>query len=432
MPYKAGQRLPGERASKLGHLDVIKSELVNRLVEEFTSSELPQKGGELKWEPYADDDEPLQLVFAVDGSLQFVRSDFPPFKELAFIKTALLRLDQVALSKLDQDSPHPLALRDVMADSALYHATVFPMKNVSVPGLSNYHAVRQVIYESMKDQQLKEEPMKTLRWLAYEKWSGVERKSPNFECPHCHKESKGLPYDAETGKCEHCGGEVYLTDMLGFHLDLTDDSASQRVATAYMLIHETLLLFTGLHHFWEQKKMDVLSRCLFIKDGPLSLSGQYVKLVEPIRRLFAFARDKGVEIHMMGQEKSGAFFDHFEAFARHVEPHTFCLLSNDYIRREIQQRPDRGEPYGSRTNYGNKLFVKTDKYHFLVLSVPTGEYVDTTSVDDFIGLKKILGSLRPLVSNSYEGALIPVQLANGVASLSTYPSARILKVFADI
>jgi hypothetical protein len=108
------------------------------------------------------------------------------------------------------------------------------------------------------------------------------------------------------------------------------------------------------------------------------------------------------------------------------------LLSNDYIRREIQQRPDRGEPYGSRTNYGNKLFVKTDKYHFLVLSVPTGEYVDTNSVDDFIGLNKMLGSLRPLVSNSYEGALLPVQLANGVASLSTYPSARILKVFADI
>jgi hypothetical protein len=31
MPYNAGTRLPGERASRLSHLDVLKSELVNKL-----------------------------------------------------------------------------------------------------------------------------------------------------------------------------------------------------------------------------------------------------------------------------------------------------------------------------------------------------------------------------------------------------------------
>ncbi|GAI11437.1 unnamed protein product, partial [marine sediment metagenome] len=30
MPYKAGERLPAERASRLGHLDVLKSELVKK------------------------------------------------------------------------------------------------------------------------------------------------------------------------------------------------------------------------------------------------------------------------------------------------------------------------------------------------------------------------------------------------------------------
>ena len=40
MPYRAGNRLSGESASKLGHLDVIKSELVNELVSKFESSDL--------------------------------------------------------------------------------------------------------------------------------------------------------------------------------------------------------------------------------------------------------------------------------------------------------------------------------------------------------------------------------------------------------
>jgi hypothetical protein len=36
-----------------------------------------------------------------------------------------------------------------------------------------------------------------------------------------------------------------------------------------------------------------------------------------------------------------------------------------------------------------------------------------------------------LLSNRYEGALMPIEMANGVASLSTYPSAKILKMFAE-
>ncbi|MFQ3613519.1 MAG: hypothetical protein SNJ68_07370 [Cyanobacteriota bacterium] len=39
--------------------------------------------------------------------------------------------------------------------------------------------------------------------------------------------------------------------------------------------------------------------------------------------------------------------------------------------------------------------------------------------------------IDPFVGGGHEGGLLPVELANGVASLSTYPSARILKMFAE-
>jgi hypothetical protein len=36
------------------------------------------------------------------------------------------------------------------------------------------------------------------------------------------------------------------------------------------------------------------------------------------------------------------------------------------------------------------------------------------------------------VSSRYENALLPIELANSVASLSTYPSAQVLRLFTDV
>jgi hypothetical protein len=129
MPYQQGKRLSGETASKLGHLEVIKSELVNKLIEQFENPSPAVIETNAAWEEFSTEIKPLPLIFAIDGSLQIVRSDLPPYKELSFIKTALLRLDQISLQKLDPKAPHPLALRDIMAESAMYHATVLPLKN---------------------------------------------------------------------------------------------------------------------------------------------------------------------------------------------------------------------------------------------------------------------------------------------------------------
>jgi hypothetical protein len=431
MPYQGGRRLSGERASKLGHLDVVNSELVNELIDQFEDLEPAEVETAAIWEPINDTDA-LRLIFAVDGSKQTVRSDFPPYKELSFIKTALLRLDQHAIGKLDPEAPHPYALRDIMSDSAMYHATVLPLKGVRIKGQNNYDATRAIIFDSLRDQSLNGEPFTTLKWLAYEKWTGQESSSPNFNCPHCGEDVKGLPFDADEGTCEHCNGHLYLSDMIGFHLEMGEDATPDTVSTAYMLIHETLLMFTGIRIFWDAEKYNVLGNSLFIKDGPLTLRGQYSKLAIPIRNFFSFAKERGIGIHVMGQEKTGAFVDHLEIIGRRAPEMSVFQPNNEYIRKEIQHRPERSEPYGLRTNYGNKLFVKIDKYHHMVISVPTGQYKDNESLNDLIGIDKILATLPTILSHKHECALVPVELANGVASLSSYPSAAILKVFADL
>ena len=433
MPYQPGKRLKTrEKASKIGHLDVIESELVNRLIDDFESPEIQINETKIELNKIPDESKPHDLIFAVDGSMQVIQSDYSKHKEVCFIKTALLRLNKKVVDQVDMESPHPLALKKILEDSALFHATVFPLKNVLIAGEQNlYNSVRQIIYESVNDEKLKGEVMETLKWLSYAKWDKNSHKpSPAFECPHCSQEIN-LSFDVEIALCNICDKEVYLTDMLGFHLDMLENSAPSSVASSYMLIHEFLLLVTGIRHFFDAGKFELLSRCLFIKDGPLTFRGQYVKLTEAIREFFEYAKNKGVSVYMVGQEKTGAFVEHLSIIKDKMPNDSFFILSNRYIREEIQRREAIND-YGFRTNYGNKVLVKNDDHHSMVISVPTGEYCDSTSIVDFIGLERIICTLKSLRSYRYEGAIVPIELVNGITSLSTYPSARILKMFANI
>lgn len=431
MPYQQGNRLPGERASRLGHLDVLKSELVNKFVKGFEDRVVEEKTSTLPWSAIPSDGKILPIVFGVDGSVQTVVSETPPYKALAFVKTALLRLDQNALASVDRETPHPLVLRDILEGSALYHATVFPLRNVSVSGMSLYDAIRKSIFESVKDASLNGELFETLKWIVYKKWNeSVKEGLPRFGCPHCEQEVATLPYDGETGNCPSCKGELFLTDMLGFHQEMAPDDASDSLGTSYMSINETLLLFTGIRYFWQTNK-GTLSKCLFVKDGPLSIRAQYSKLVEPIRNFLEFAKKEGVNVHILGQEKSGRFYEHLQLIGANAPEGTFFLPGNRYIKEKIQNRPDQGAPYGKDTNYGAKLFVKLSSYHQMVLNVPTGQFNADPAIDDLIGIKDIFASLPSILGNRHEGSLLPVELAHGVASLSTYPSAHILKIFAD-
>jgi hypothetical protein len=443
MPYSRGSRLPGEQASKLGHLDVVKSPFVKGLIDQFEyPNDTVGDGATAPWVAF----DPsvfasLGAVIAVDGSLQTVSSSDHPIRQLSFVKTALVRLDRRELDKIDKDMPHPVHMKALMRDCALHAASVFPLRNIRLGTQSNYHAVRHIVRDSLK---LEAEGLahETLKWLAFEKWSGVCKNSPSFGCPHCSEETSGLPYDADDGTCEHCGGVVFISDMVGFHLEMSEESAPESLASSYMNVHETLLLFSVVRHFWEQGDFHSLSNMLLIKDGPLTLRSQYSKLVPCIRNLLDHARIQQHPIHLIGQEKTGVLVDHLGELARFSPPMAmgddprYAILSHRYVRDEVYRTPDLVNPYGYRTNYGEKVFVKLDPHCHMVLNVPTGQYLNDPEkpceASDLIGLERILATLPSLVSYHNEGALIPINLANGVASLSSYPSAAVLKLFARL
>ncbi|MCC7159261.1 MAG: hypothetical protein IT281_06965, partial [Ignavibacteria bacterium] len=234
------------------------------------------------------------------------------------------------------------------------------------------------------------------------------------------------------GSCPSCGGEIFITDMFGLHQNMTEDFAPNQVASDYMSVSETLMIFTPIRYYWEANK-EILKSCLFIKDGPLSLRATLAKLSAPIRRFFEFAKSKGIEVALIGQEKSGQFFDHLQLIGNSAPLNSFFIPNNDYIQEKIKHS-NTSAMYGADTNYGAKLFIKMNSYHKMVLNIPTGqrgEFVKTPSQEHLINFKNIVATLPKILSNKYEGALLPIELANKIASLSTYPSAKALELFSQ-
>jgi len=443
MPYGQGTRLPGETASKLGHLAVIESAWVRSLVEDFEGA-TPVEGdpSRTQWQTFDPEGiSPLRNIWAVDGSFVPVRSEQMPPREVAFVKTALLMLDKAKLDTIDRDLPHPLLLRDVLKDTGVQHATVFPLKNVRTSMGTNYDAVRNIVRDSIRTDQggyFHE----TMKWLAYKKWvQGRQASSPAFQCPHCRQDViGGLPFDADEGSCTECRGQVYLSDVWGFHMEMGEDGAPESLASSYMLVMEHLMLFTAVRLMWGHSDQSLVSDTLFIKDGPLTLRSQYSKMAPNIREFLQHAKVAGRPVHIIGQEKSGAFFDHLASIVRFAPPHrrgeplTFSPLAHQYVHREVYRTPAAANPYGLKTNWGEKLYVKVDPGAYMVLNVPTGTYItqeDRPVVGDLIGMNRILATIPSLVSHKFEGALYPVELANGIASMSSYPSAAILQRFME-
>src|SRR5437773_5393289 len=213
MPYTQGSRLPGEAASKLGHLAVIQSEWVKSLVHEFELSPAPStdvtKTAWTEFDPAGL--TPLRSVWATDGSYVTVASQDRPPREVSFVKTALLTVDRARLETIDKELPHPLLLQDVLTGSAVFHATVFPLKNVRTALGTNYDAIRNIVRDSMRIDEAGAF-YETLKWLAYQKWTATGTKSPSFDCPHCAHDNPGLAFDADEGTCPHCTQKVFLTD----------------------------------------------------------------------------------------------------------------------------------------------------------------------------------------------------------------------------
>jgi hypothetical protein len=441
MPYQGGERLPGQGASKTSHISLIESPLMQNLVRSFERRDGLEDQRPAPWfHANIEGIEPLGQAVSSDGSLQKVTSS-DGIREICFVKTARFHLRTGDAAEVDPRFPHPLQIQRLMKNSAVYCSAVFPLRNMVLGEFANVQqSIRALVREILTHEHgglLYE----TLKWLLFQGW-GPQTESPDFQCPHGDHLAGPLQYNKDERRCQTCSERVYLTDVLGLHHDIGEESASMAVANAYMGIHEVLLLVAHVYRHWRDGNLAAIDDTLLVKDGPLMFRGQYATLTECMRSMFAYLRGEGITVYLVGQEKSGQVFDHLEAQLRQLrsEPEPewpqVAILSHQYMRDRVHRLPKATHIYGSRTNYGEKVLVRLDPTFAMVVNIPTGQFLsrgDKPSVpDDFIGFHRIIATLPRLVSYLHEGSLVPINLAHGVASLSDYPSNAALTGFSRI
>ncbi len=88
MPYQQGNRLPGEKASRISHIDLLQNKLINEVIKKFELSETNLQSLHPDWLGLPSNSRALPYVFAVDGSYQIITIDEPHFWKVSFYQNS--------------------------------------------------------------------------------------------------------------------------------------------------------------------------------------------------------------------------------------------------------------------------------------------------------------------------------------------------------
>lgn len=440
MGYSSDGPKPFERASRAQHHHIINDTAVQSLIKRCWLPKPAEKPAfeaiRVQQEVVASD--PVEYVIAVDGGYTEtpVRAEFPSasiaffqFGALLFLKEQLQRLD--AQPFID---PTDMARLKNLERLKL----AMPVKNVRIKDASTLTAsIRWSIYDFFVSQKIENRSLiDSLAWVIFRRFKPT--RSLDDKIWHLAQN----PYTGEsidlsesslrtdyTFECPKTRKPIYLTDVFRLH-EVIDEERGAGGILGYLTNTVEHLLIAHLIRQLLIQQPELLRHVFFIKDGPLGFFGQTANLHKPFREL----ADVLFERHNFlaaGLEKSGAFVEHAREIAASLPNGSVLVLNNDYIYKYILPgSADPNRPYGSTTNYGQKIIFKSKSAQMHVVSLPARTISATPKVEDIPNFHLLLKNIEILRCDMYDSALIPVALVNSLVSLSDHPSAQILKQFA--
>lgn len=430
MAYGA-EGFPLEQASKIGHLKMVKSDLIRRVIEDFEDVS-PSPGAPLVTKTGSVDlseQSQIRRVVTVDGGQAVVPNPVRREKAMAFLQVAacMLRMDDLRYMR-EHPFMDPRDVKRMIEDYVWYNPAAIPLAGVHLPGLTVQQTIRYTTDRTLSDTGLYE----SLKFLVYREWEdewGVPpEERPHMACVQCDGEFY-LPRHQISFECPHCGHRHTLSDYLAIGTSGPEDWSREDSASALRDALETLTLFHFIRKYHEED--GVMAETLFVKDGPLLLRAALSRLVVPIRDLIVHMVSNGHPLRLVGVEKTGNFAGFLEEYKSAIpETGDFFLPTVKFVVEEISGTV-MAPGYRNRVSYGAKVGVRIGPDHLLALNVPTGEFLTEPQPEDLIGFEESVRTLSELVSHRYPNALIPLVLANSAASIARRPSGDILSAFAD-
>ena len=451
MPYE------GERAGYIPLKRILESEQVKGLrdrakvatkstrerIEEATTI------ADIKPSEYVPD-----FIIAIDGSNipVEIENGFPG-AELGYVTVASVLLDLAKQRELDKQRPaNPREMRKTRAPSSLDKA--LPGTNVVVDDEDSAIAsLRKVLFEIFSDARVSHDAESLLdtyeALLKYKLESAVEGKRQR--CPYGFRADDDCSNAYKRGAGSYqCGCErqqkLYSTDALRVYENLQEGGSNASLYTEVMQVWERIWIVHVLRTLEAKKLLPVLKRLAIIVDGPLAVFGHpawlSAAISQELRRINEKAKqiNDGLDILLIGVEKTGLFVDHFarldespEGEPNVLDPRTAMLLTDEYIKKNIIYS-DSDKMYGGATYFGRKLFYKTLSGAKIVAILPflsdSHKNLHQADIEQYPRLADALSVLDQLVSTRYPNSLDPLVAAHSEASIPLHLGTQILEDLA--
>ncbi|HWP19005.1 MAG TPA: hypothetical protein VNO84_07740 [Burkholderiaceae bacterium] len=441
MPYD------GQQAGKRGHSDFIKNPDVQAFLAECEYLKTPgREVAERIAATYVEApkrDELPSLVVASDAS-PYANSidDKFPSTQVGYVKVSLMAFDMADYNGLQRpDSPFV----DPFAAAELHNrgravAFTLPGSNVKYKNLGVQDGFRLAVYEQFSHDRTRFRDGLSITELLFRLEDGqIEVK----KCPCCGEEV-GFCFTPkeDVSRCPKCDAEVYVTDDLRIHEQISDHGDNKSAITRFMNAAEHLLLANFVNTL-AAKNLDVLCGTVVMLDGPLALFGQPAKYHASLQRFYnsVFKRclDRGKTPPLiLGLQKEGQVMEHARSIAPYLRNGTYRPITDDYRAEFINGLAPQTDNFGHETYYGQDFIYKTDsgRVFDVCLAYPFADKQDRKAFAKKKGevehyepwVARAFALLRHLECDLYENATVPTVLAHRHASISLKPGGTLLDV----
>lgn len=277
-------------------------------------------------------------------------------------------------------------------------------------------------------------------------------------CPSCRSvEHFRFKPNNEVQPCSNCGQNVYITDVMRIHEQISDLGDNGSAITRFMNVVEHLIIASFIRMVGHRNPQ-LLSRMAFILDGPLAIFGQpakvHARLLKLYSKVYEYLEKKQLEPPLiLGITKTGPAVEHAMALSKYIEKGAVRVIDDEYRHKYIAARSESSDNFGHETYYGQDFIYRTKSgkvfvfglvypFRFKTPLYQEGEEDKQEEAKKRFAKEKVeidrysnmLGKAMNVVSHFelelYENAIVPIALAHRHASISLVPGGKVLDILS--
>jgi len=444
MPQRRGDLY--ETARRLGHVPIVENELVQEELKDFETKEVdtddaPIKENSVSVEDLPDEGVDPKYLLSIDGSLQEIPvNDDYPSSRIGFIQIAavLTKLDILA-EQQEERFVDPARVEDL--EESVSQPLILPSSNYTAGNAETTRASwRKHLYDTFTSREIEDKTYLDI-------FMGVIKSDPRhidertvdiYRCPNPECPTEGAEAHIHTdiydfGQCDECGVEVYPTDSLRTHENVSETQPNGAAISAVMQVLEHLTVCAYIRYL-SNNNPDRLEKVGFVIDGPLAVYDTPAWFHEPvldtIRRINEKQRANGYSPPIIvGVEKSGQFKDHALNIKQAMPDESVLGMDNEYIYEHVKSGTTRLE-YGTRDHYGWPFIYKSKSGRIFVLDLPKLDRDAKYDPTNYPLMRKTLETITSVETALYDDATIPVTLAHQSASIPLKTGTKVLELFS--